>query len=266
MLISSYKEKKLVDYLKPGLSICIKFYHGLGDTIMFYPCFQYLQNQYPDVKMVLATSHGQERLFGAYSIDQGDYDYVFDITFSCCEFDNSLSKYTKAELCCIQELGIDYSKVKEYILPLKHSTSPFVAVHLQSTACPAANNPSYEYAKLIWNTLLKNKFIPIEVMFKHCYHNNNNTKPDFINTTCRDCVADINILISAMQHCCGFVGVNSGPFHLAMCLYPEKTLYLEKDIPYTCYSKNIDILSMNVTKAFNDDIFNEWMYRLRLKI
>jgi hypothetical protein len=116
MLISSYKEKKLVDYLKPGLSICIKFYHGLGDTIMFYPCFQYLQNQYPDVKMVLATSHGQERLFGSYSVDQGDYDYVFDITFSCCEFDESLSKYTKAELQTLYDTVANYIFTSEELL------------------------------------------------------------------------------------------------------------------------------------------------------
>ena len=263
MIIKNYSDKKLVDYLKPGMHICIKFYHGLGDTIMFYPYFEYLQNLFPDVKMTLWTSIGQEEYFGKVSCDEKDYDIVFELQFPCSEFSDFTKKYTKAEFCCIKELGIDYSKVKEYSLQIKKMKSPLVAVHFQGTSCPNKTNPNYRYCKVIYEQIIENGLIPIEIMFQHKYHNSKNSKYDFIGCTVRDCKPSINNLIGLLQRCCGFVGVNSGPFHLAMNIFPDKVLYLEKDMPYNLYVHSRKIKSLNTNKPFDMAIFNEWIKEIK---
>ena len=263
MIVKNFKHKKLVDYLNPGMSVCIKFYHGLGDTIMFYPVFEYLQQSYPDVKMTLWTSIGQEEYFGKVSCKEEDYDIVFELKFPCCEFDESTTKYTKAEYCCIKELGIDYSNIKENSVKLKNIKSPLVAVHFQGTSCPDSTNPNYDFCKKIYDKIIENRLIPVEVMFEHQYHNPKNKKFDFIGCSVRKCQPSINNLIGLMQRCCGFVGVNSGPFHLAMNIFPSNVLYLEKDIPYKVYYPNKEIFSINTNSCFNDDIFNEWLKTIK---
>ena len=245
------------------MKICIKFVHGLGDTISFYPIFEYLQKTYPDVNMSLYTSIGQEEYFGKVSCDEKDYDIVFEIKFPCCEFNPSLRKYTKPQLSCIQEIGIDYSKIEEYSLKLRPIKSPLVAFHFQSTACPFEVSTNQQFAQIIHKKIIENGLIPIEVFFKHQNYNPRNKKYDFISCTARECQSNINSLIGLMQHCCGFVGCGSGPFHLALCLYPDKTLYLENRFPCNLYTHSKNILSINVNKQFDEDIFDEWINRLK---
>jgi ADP-heptose:LPS heptosyltransferase len=262
MIIRSFENKKLVEYLKDGMKVCIKFYHGLGDTVMFYPYFEYLQNEFPKVEMVLWTAIGQEEYFGKVSCDEKDYDIVFELQFPCSEFNEGTKKYTKPEYCCITELGIDYSKVKEYSMQLKQLKSPLIAVHFQGTCNIGRTNPDYAFCKTIWDKIIENNYIPIELMFQHQYHDSRNCKFDFVNSTVRDCKPSVNNLIGLLQRCSGFVGVNSGPFHLAMNIFPEKILYIEKELPYDLYVHSRNVKSINCSKPFDDAIFDDWINSL----
>ena len=67
-------------------------------------------------------------------------------------------------------------------------------------------------------------------------------------------------LIGVMQQCCGFAGCSSGPFHIAMSLYSDKVLHLENRLPYTLYTHQKKILTMN---SFDENVFNEWIKRLK---
>ena len=136
--ITTYRDKKLVQYLKPGLRVCLSFRHGVGDTVQFQPIYETLKRLYPDVHWNLKTYNGQEAIW-----DDGtdtEYDYWFEIAYPSSEH---LPGITKPQLCCDVELGIKYSDVPEPLSPppKRNFDSPLVAVHFQSTCDPSINVP-----------------------------------------------------------------------------------------------------------------------------
>lgn len=263
MLIKNFKNKKVVDYLKSGQNNCIKFLHGLGDTIMFYPIFERIKKLFPDIKWTLYTTCGQEKIFGEYSCQEKDYDYIFELQFPCCEFDEKLKKYTKVELCCIVELGIPYFQEDEFNITFQNIKSPLIGVHFCSTSCPSQTGCNYEFAKQIWNSIKDAGLIPIETHFIHKFHNRFNEKYDFIDNNCRNYNGDISSLIGLLQSCRGFIGVASGPFCVAMTLYPDKVLFLENKSNYKLFMHNYNIMSMNVNLSFDKKIFDKWLNKIK---
>lgn len=259
MLVNNFYNKKLIEYLKDGQNNCIKFIHGLGDTIMFYPLFEQLKEMYPKINWVLYTTNGQEEIFGNYNCDPKNYDYVFELNFPCCEFNDKYKHFTKAEFCCIQELGIKYDISREYNLNLGNTKSPLVGVHFNSTCCPDSIGCNYNFAKVVWDKIKERGLIPIETHFIHKYHNSRNEKFSFIDNNVRNCNGNISTLIGLLSSCRGFVGVGSGPIQVAMTLYPEKVLFLKNYVPFNNLSKKYNVLTLDTNNIFDDNIFNQWI-------
>jgi hypothetical protein len=231
-LIKKYEHKKLVEYLSPNMRILLRFGHGLGDTLMFLPLYKRLQDLYPDVHFDLYVESGQEEIWGTCTNkDSPDHDYIFHLDFPMSEG----SGYTKAEWCCIRELGIE---PPNGIHPIDTYDSPLVAVHFQGTALPGSVNCHPDIARMIWNEIVGMGKVPIEVHYEHLFHNPVNTQYPFITNTLRGCHPSISRLIGVIQRCSHFIGVASGPFVVALATIPDTTLLLEHMHKLTDYVKD----------------------------
>ena len=254
-MITEYHEKKLVEYLEPGLSVLIRFGHGWGDTLMFMPIFWRLQDLYAEVKFDLYLECGQECVFDSFPDKEGpDHDYVFHLDFPMSEG----SGLTKAQKCCIDELGIE--PLSE-IAPLPKVESPIVSVHFQGTALPNSVNCPEETARQIWQEILDAGKIPIEAHFRHTFHNPVNTRYGFVDRHVRYCHANLDNLIGLIQSSFAFVGIASGPFVTALSIMPGRTFYLERNHAATDYVKHLDIRSAHVD-SYEDGTVKEWLTSL----
>lgn len=259
-IIKEYKDKKIVEYLEKGQRNLIVFYHGLGDLVMFYPLFEYVQKLYPEITFDLGTERGCDfhETFGAVACDANnfemmEYDYVFVIKYAMSEN----SGLTKTEYCAINEFGLNITELPTLDLyKFKQEKSPLVAVHLQGTCLPGSTNPSEEVAKQIWQDIKDCGFIPIETHFVHCYNNPVNEKFWFVDAHVRNVRAELWKLIGLLQRCHAFVGVASGPFVLAMSIMPDRMLYLEKMHKLESYT-GLDLPRANVMN-YNHEV-KRWL-------
>ncbi|MCK4307118.1 hypothetical protein KAW50_02700 [candidate division WOR-3 bacterium] len=239
-MIQDFKQKKLVEYLKDGQKVLIRFGHGLGDTILFMPIFEKLKSLYPTVHFDLYIESGQEEIWSSIkNKDAPGYDLVFSLNFPMSEG----GIHTKPEKCCIDEIGIqpitDTAK-----LPKKDS--PIVAVHFQGTALPGSVSCPALIAYQIWEEIKDCNKIPVETHYQHVFHNPANRKYSFINVTARDLKASLSSLFGLIQHSCAFIGIASGPFVVALASIPDRTLYLEKAHKLKTYStKQIATVDIN---------------------
>jgi len=258
-MISNYKDKKLIEYLKPGMKVLIRFAHGWGDTLFFMPIFEKLKKLYPDVKFDIYLESGQEKIFKSYpDKDSKEHDLIFHLDFPMSEG----SDLTKAEKCCVDEIGIE--PIKEEVADLPSYPSPLVAVHFQGTALPEQVSCPPLIAGQIWTEIKKCGLIPIECHFEHAWHNPINQRYFFVDSSVRGSKACLKNLIGLLQHCRAFIGVASGPFVTALSIMPDRMLFLEKYHKLHNYThKNIskvDILNYqpgSVKKWLNNKILNE---------
>lgn len=250
-MITNFKKKKLVEYLKPDTKALIRFGHGLGDTLMFLPVFYKLREQY---NIDLYVEAGQEELFGTTMNKEGKgYDFVFSLDYPMSEG----SDLTKTEKCCRDEIGIE--PPKEEIAKLNNQDSPFIAVHFQGTALPGSVGCPEDTAKQIWQEIKDFGKIPIECHFEHLFHNPANQKFGFVNRDVRDCKADLKNLIGLIQHSWAFVGVASGPLIVALSIL-DRVFYLEKNHKLKHYTKQ-DIPQVNVDN-YKKGIISNWLKNL----
>lgn len=243
MHIKAYESKKVADYLrqdKPG-RVCLVFAHGVGDTILFIEPYKKLRSLFPDIQidLVIPKSFGQEVLIpdailvSDASLELDGYDFTFVINFPMSEHTNGL--WTKAEWCCMQELGIepvsDFPKFPDNI------RSSLVGVSFQATALPNACNPSEEVAEKIWKEVIAAGFIPVETLFKHIYFNPANVQFACVNRDVRDMPASLDTLIRLMSSCYANITVATGTLPLSIALMHERTLFLKKDFSIKSYTK-----------------------------
>lgn len=238
-MITDFLEKKLAEYLKPGGKYLVRFGHGLGDTIMFFPLLAKLRELYPDCHIDLYVESGQEEIWESVADkDAPGYDEVFSLNFPMAEG----SDVTKPAKCAIDELGIepitDVAKLPEKL-------SPIVSVHFHGTALPDSVSCPEEIASQIWREITDFGKIPIECHFEHMFHNPVNIKFGFIDNSVRRYRANLPNLIGLIQHSWAFIGVASGPFVVAMSVMPERTLYLEKHHKLECYT-HLELARANV--------------------
>lgn len=254
-MITEYHEKKLVEYIEPGQRVLIRFGHGWGDTLMFMPTFWRLQDLYPQTNFDLYLECGQECIFDSFPDKEGpDHDHVFHLDFPMAEG----SGLTKAQKCCIDELGIEpFSE----IAPVPKVDSPIVSLHFQGTALPNSVNCPEEVARQIWQECLDAGKIPIEAHFRHLFHNPINTRYGFIDRHVRYCDANLNNLIGLIQNSFAFIGIASGPFVTALSIMPTRTFYLERNHAVTDYVKHLDIQSVHVDH-YEDGMVSEWLATL----
>lgn len=250
MLITNYDNKKIADYLRneQPRKVCLIFWHGLGDLIMFMPLYDRLREMFPDIKIDIALQRdvGQEDLLPDAILIQSpnrsldEYDYTFQVHFPMAEHLDGL--WTKAEWCCKQELGIDpissYPRFDYYEKSL-------VALNFHATALPGPINPSEDVAKQIWSEVIAAGLIPIETFFKHTYFNPANKKFEFIDRHIRAIAPSIPKLIGLLKGCRASICVASGTLPLSLAIMPEATLYLQKTYPVQAYTRQV-IASIDV--------------------
>ncbi len=262
MLIANYDGQKVADYLrreKPG-KVCLVFWHGLGDLILFIASWRRLQKMFPGIQIDIALQDGvgqEELLPNAILVKDPNraadgYDYTFQIHFPMAEHLGGL--YTKQGWCCKEELGID---PVDDIAPLPGFNSKLVACHFQATALPGPINPSPEVAELIWNEILGAGLIPIEAFFQHRYFNPVNEKFDFIDCTIRSARPSIISLIGLYQRCAASICVASGNLVVSLAIMSNRTLYLEKEYKIESYTKE-DVSTIDINN-YQEGGVKEWL-------
>ncbi len=265
-LITGYANMKVADYLikESPKKVCLIFYHGVGDVVMFLPSLAKLRSLFPETKIDIALQEGvgQEKLIpDAILITSANepiegYEYTCQIHFPMCE--HMAGTYTKQGWCCVQELGIDpvddYPKLTEY-------PNRLVALHLQATALPGACNPSEEVAEKIWNEVKSAGFIPIESLFVHKYFNPVNAQFACVDRGVRDIQAGIDKLIGLLGACTASICCASGNLPLSIAIMPKRVLYLKKDFSINCYTKE-PIPEIDVNN-YEPGSVKEWLKKLK---
>lgn len=264
MLISNFSGKKVCDYLDTGQyhKVLLKFYHGLGDAVMFYStCLKALKKRYPNIVFAYDTHLGQEDIFGKVDKDPNHYDIAFQFAYPCSEW-GSIDE-TKSEKCARMEIGLPLPLEEDYTLPKKFK-SPLVGLHFNSTSCPRMN-ASPEFGKKLWTQIQDAGFIPIDTHMRHVNdHKNRSIVHDYEQCRRIDNInATTDKLLGVLSCLRGFAGIPSGNMPCALAvLPPRKILYLSSE-----FSKDrlvhVDTFEMNIKKPYDSKIVEEWLNELK---
>src|SRR5665213_298463 len=179
MVITDSEEsgKKLTDFLNTGehKKVLLPCWHGVGDIVMFNAPLVYLRNKYPDINIVLGLAAGLQEeclvsnsisLEGSWKEDVKSMD--FDLVFSCHMplEDANNDTVTKAEVCCIRELGIP-----PICGHLNIKRKKIVGVHFHNTSVAFAANVGEDMARKVWEEIIQAGMIPVETLFQHGFYN-----------------------------------------------------------------------------------------------
>ena len=225
--------------------VLLIFWHGVGDLVMFLAPYRALVQQFPGIQFNIGVPNGMTyrdlvpaaiEVSGEQVNDKAHelpYDLVAKITFPMNEYDKT--PHTKGEYCCLYELGIapvcGHGPVAGYGTPL-------VCVHFNITCLPDCANADHDTAQKVWDDVLAEGCVPLECHFQHVFHNPVNAKFDFVDATVRRCRPELKSLVGLLREAHAFVGVVSGPFHLALSLLgPQRVLLLEKDFKAVHFTK-----------------------------
>jgi hypothetical protein len=267
-------DKKLADYIKElnPKRILLPFGHGLGDNIMFLNVLDKLAELYPDIEFTLALQKGlgfeelEPDIIGnnkkvVYSSDLSykehnpEYDIIADIDFPMTE---GHTEYTKAEGCCLNELGI------ESVCGHKRITcgqSKLVGVMFNITCLPDSANTPEPIAQKIWNEILESNNIPLETCQQHVFFNPINKKYSFVDRDIRNIPARVSTLAGVIQNCKAYITCVTGNFHLALSILPpERICLLERDFLAPSFTK-LDIKRVNVND-YQDGVIRDWLATL----
>lgn len=263
MIVNDFSQRKVSSYLDSGnyKNVLLKFHHGLGDIISFYPAFEKLQKLYPDISFYLNLHCGQDEIFSCSPEDETLYDIVFEIKFSCSEWTHP--EYTKAEYCCQEELGI--APPDTAVRMRKYFASPLIGTHFFSTCLPNRLSCDESTAKKITDAIYEAGLIPIDTHMKHENNNPVNNAFSWMNCRIDNAQASLKNLLGVISRCGGFAGVSSGNFHAATALLPEDTLlFIKTDIP-VCTLTRKNILELDV-KNYDHGIVKEWLQRTKERL
>lgn len=226
--------------------VLLIFWHGVGDLVMFLPVLDAVRAAYPDIDFRLGVPMGltyRDMVPEALELTGDEvnndeitkhlpFDLVAKITFPMNE---GQEIHTKGEWCLLHEIGSFVNPDRPIALQRSHGhinalQTPLVAVHFQITCLPDSCNPDAATAERVWDDVLQAGMVPLEVHFQHIFHNPVNAKFPFIDATVRRCRPELKNLVGILSHARAFVGVVSGPFHVALSLLgPKRVLLLEKD-------------------------------------
>jgi hypothetical protein len=227
---------KLAEHLNSSVqTVLLVFFHGIGDVLMFRHLLAVLRSRYPAIKFDLGIGKGLggEKLVRDAVFIEGEwqtevlemgYDLVFLCHFPMEDVNNP--NLTKAEQCCIQELGIPPTSGHPLLVH-----KPLVTCHFQMTSLPGMANVSEELAKQIWSEIVECGFTPFETLFEHCFHNPVNARYPWVDNHVRNCTPNVDTLVSLIGSSFAFVGVASGNFHVALSVLPPgRVMLLENQI------------------------------------
>ena len=265
-------DEKLSHYINEDTKkVLVAFFHGIGDAIMFIEVFEQLKRTYPDIHFDagLCAGLGQEELIPDAVFLGGDwrekaeetdaFDH-YDIVFSCnFPMNEGQTELTKGQFSCVKELGIEPNEMIYSKLPC--SKNRLIAVQFHITCLPDSCNPDRDTAERIWNDILEEGFIPIEMHFSHIFNNPANKKFDFIDCTVRRVKPQISTLAGLIDSCAGVVSVVTGNLHVALANIPhEKIFFLEKDFKLESFIKSDKIKKADV-KDYKGEI-RDWLKTL----
>jgi len=263
------EDRKLVDLIDDDTKrVLLFFWHGLGDAIMFQEPLRALREQFPDVQFDITVEEGlgQEVILpGAVCIKDGDFsDSRFDVYDFICQINMPMSEaqdeYTKAEWCCITELGIE--PVSGHPQPPDMMTKGLVAVHFHLTALPDSGNVPEDVAEQIWVEIAAADYIPMETLIQHKWHNPANERYDICRRHIREWPADIYTLATLLSSCKAYIGSAGGNFHLALTvLPPERIMVLERDFTAPMYTHE-PVTRVNI-KEYENGTVEKWLRGLR---
>lgn len=233
-VVKSFKDKKIVDYLKTGQykKVLVRFHHGLGDTVLFYASrgMDMLREMFPDIEIAFHTALGQEDVFGKVDNDESHYDLVFEPSMPLSEWDVDKA-WNKAEKCLHVEFGIECPLGKsQWRLPITVQNR-LIGFHFHST-CLKSLCVNEQSALKVWQYVQNKGFVALST---HMRHKNNHTKLfRFESSNIIDEPATVIKLFGVLKACAGFAGTASGNFHSALAILPpEKILFLKTDFDVT---------------------------------
>jgi len=264
------QDRKLTDFITPEVKkVLIFFWHGLGDAIMFQEPLAALREQHPGVSFDVTVEEGlgqEDVIPGAVLLDLEDagefnqervpeqfqkYDLIAKINMPMSEGQDD---YTKAEWCCLTELGIE--PVSGH--PFPACIASLVGVHFHLTALPESGGIPYDVAKQIWGEIIEAGFTPIELLMEHKWHNPANEKYDFVDRHIRYWPAEIPVLANLLLLCGAYIGSLGGDFHLALSVKsPKRIMALERDFTVPMYTKE-SITRINI-KEYENGTVKEWL-------
>jgi len=268
--------KKLSHYLdemKPK-KVGLPFGHGMGDTIASISVFHQLIQAYPDIRFTLILQKGlgfeeliadieKDNLKVEYSSDLSydkdedyGYDIIADIDFPMNEGQQEL---TKGQWCMKHEIGLE---IKETVYPkLTCGKNRLILFQPFITCLPGACNVDYDTAKVIWNEILENDFIPMESSMLHVFHNPENKKFDFMDRHVRNIKPRISTLVGLIESCAGIITVVTGPLHAALAVKdPERIFFLEKDFKLESFIKQPKIARADV-RNYKGEV-KQWLKKI----
>ena len=255
---------KMADVLKEHtgeqLKVLIVFWHGLGDTLMFLPLYDWIKARYVghSFDLTVLPGLGQAEFLGNDCLQMPeadflkDHDVAFVMSFPMVE--GISQSMTKAEYCCKMEVGVTIPDF-DFGLPLfDPQPNKLIGLHLHGTCLPGSTNPDDKVAKMMWDDLKQAGYVPIDLHFLHAFHNPANAEFAWANRNCRDLPPNINTLQMLIERCAVVLAVASGPFVLSMCLSKQKTIYLQKHHSVSCYLKEATVKVIDLNKYASTDI------------
>ena len=230
MVINSFIDKKVVEYLKDGYkSICIEFDHSLLDVVLFYPFFSGLREIFSGVeKFDLAIREEFIPLFNENTVScnnwlEKDYDLVLQLGYH----GDPNGKLSKNEVCCREELGTPYADLPYF--GFNDMFSPFIAVDFNSSVATDTMSCSRENAAKICEMILERGYMPLDV---HYFENAEMYTPSysFIETSVtKFSTGRPERLVAAMEQCYAYIGVVGDSYVIAQKLFGDNCLLIRND-------------------------------------
>lgn len=278
MIISDFKKKKLVDYLKGNTNgrILLLMRHGLGDIVNFLPIFIELKKRFPNWRISLGVE--KNRNLSIIHKDIYEYDkykikdirrlftYIFAIAYRE-PYGNLISK---PMYCNLTEIGLDDFEWNPYKfnVGLNNTDSERVGVHFFGNTNQKNKSLKTEQALKLWEHIESIGLYPFEI-HNPGFNDNSSIGYSFIkrDQTIRFENPTIERMIQEISKCKYFVGIDSGVLYLAMSILgPEKCIGIQKNYFIEKYAPiNINIINIegdNNWKIFELKKLNRWILNL----
>lgn len=228
VLIKDYNNKKLIQYLNDKDKVLILFNdHGIGDVFMFMPLYLRVKQLFPSITFNLALNQGQQ-LF--QDITEEAYDKAFYIKFYQFNMCPAFHGMSKPEICCNVQLGIPYDQSLQFTWKPEVISDLKLKDNCIGCAFQVTSNPrkslSIDKAQQVWEAIKQTGYTPVEIYFQHQLRDIRNSKYPFIDYTMRTQKACPQNLVSAINQCKMFIGVNTGSLCIAASLHPQTTIAL----------------------------------------
>lgn len=247
----------VVSYLKAHKSaqIGIKFFHGLGDLVSFMPYVKKVQQLYPESCITVYTNKRSiVPLFCNLKLwDNPVEDVIFEFIFPDPGNFGHKAFLTKPKLCAYKELGLPLPILTEPLyMDLNTNSSQIAIVNYTSVSSPFLDPPKNVKADIA-QVLKEEHLLPIEMTFERGEKN--------FPTSLQGNEPNIKAAVALLKICDLFVGILSGPAHLAALLIPEKTIVLEQNF-YTKTYIEVPQITVESVNRWNISSFRKNVKRI----